>query len=169
MMTSRLAEFDKPGGTGTGGSSAQISSGHARFVAPFEAIASQFTTAPTHELFFGEGPGSQDKNEAINLIPLTKILLEYGLITATFYLIFTLYWIFGPGLPFICVWVVFVYFHVLSGGSSQPSADVFGYLLVGAYQIIQPTLAKRHPRLDVIEAPKAAGAAALGSPPATFG
>ena len=131
IMTARTAEFDKAG-----------SSGHARFVAPFLAIGDQFVRAPLPELLTGQGAGMQEKSTDIMLIPATKMLLDYGLITAAIYLIFTLTCTFGSGAPFLCAWVTAFYFQIFNGGASQPITAVYCYLLVAAYDIVGPRQAQ---------------------------
>jgi len=127
IMSARMAEFGKTG-----------SSAHARFIAPFEAILSQFTTASTDELMLGEGAGSQEKSSDIMLITPTKMILDYGVIVLTAYMIFTLYCIFGTGVPFICSWMIFFHFYLMNGGASQPLTAVYCCLLVAGYRIVGP-------------------------------
>jgi hypothetical protein len=156
IMTSRTAEFDKAG-----------SSGNARFVAPFEAIGTQFRNGSEQELLTGDGAGMQPTGaQELLLFPFVKILLEYGVIVLVFYMTFSLYCIFGSGVPFVSCWMICIYFQLLNGSSSMPLIDIYTYVLVAGYQIIPASVVPRRRGLDVTDP---VPAVRIGPSPAVFG
>lgn len=147
VMAMRSDDFSKAG-----------SSGHARLVAPFLAIWSQFTEAPVSELLWGYGPGSQDKSVTIMLISSTKMLLDYGLLVMLLYMAFSCVAIFGSGAFWSASVVAFVLFHILNGAASQPITDAHAYLLTGIYAIRRPRRVVSYTGFETMNLPSAAPA-----------
>lgn len=133
-MAARTAEFDRHG-----------QSGNARFVAPFATLADQFTVAPTAELMWGNGAGSQDKSTDLMLIPPTKMILEFGAPTFFCYLLFAAVFLFEGSRSFFALSAALtVDFLFINGGTVQPITAGLGYILVAVWVPRRTRAAVRH-------------------------
>ncbi len=107
QVAARASEFTQPG-----------SSGHIRYTQPIEDMVERLTTREG-QLYSGIGAGNTLSDTNHNSLGVTKLVNEYGLLTAFAFYAFIFACIFGGGAPSLALaWGVFVYYSIGGGGLS---------------------------------------------------
>lgn len=94
------------------------SSSHARFISPFGALVDFF--ARPDPLFGGDGAGQVPQTLAVLYWPVTKLTIEYGLVTTVAFFAFFLYSLFGDGGHLRIGFALFIFYNFLSGSLAVP-------------------------------------------------
>lgn len=107
QIASRASEFTQPG-----------SSGYIRYTQPINEMVGRLTTREG-QFYSGIGAGNTLSDPGHNSLGVTKLVNEYGLLTALAFYAFIFACIFGGGAPSLALaWGVFVYYSIGGGGLS---------------------------------------------------
>jgi hypothetical protein len=106
-IAARTSEFTQPG-----------SSGYIRYTQPINEMVERLTTREG-QFYSGIGAGNTLSDPGHNSLGVTKLVNEYGLLTAIAFYGFIFACIFGGGAPSLALaWGVFVYYSIGGGGLS---------------------------------------------------
>ena len=119
----RSTEFSKEG-----------SSANQRFLAPLEII-DETLNGDGLKALFGTGAGNMPR--AMNIVwnPVSKMLVEYGLIAFAAWFLFMIGCVFGSGVPFVVSWMVFMAFQLLNGSLLVPINSMYCIMLSSLYLV----------------------------------
>jgi len=88
-----------------------------------------------HKIFYGLGAGrvnnptaEPDLEEAL-YSPASDVFLSYGLVTLVLFMLFSTYFLFGSGAPFVVMWIVAIEYHFLSGSFQLPPVLNYCFIL----------------------------------------
>ena len=118
----RSTEFSKHGQSGNG-----------RFVAPFQMIEESVAEGSIGQSLFGIGAGNGKKGEDVLLNPVSKVIIEYGIVGTVAWFTFITVAMFGGGTPLAIAWALFVQYHLLNGSLLVPIHTLYCFYLGGAY------------------------------------
>lgn len=135
-VANRLGEFSQ------GGSSADL-----RFVAPLQMLRD--STADPASLLLGQGAGFVDRMEGVAWNPVTKVWIEYGIVTVAAYLFFLATFVRGHGAPPLAA-ALLVEYQVFGGGAllQLPIVLICIYLAFG-YAVVDSDEATCRPSRPV--------------------
>lgn len=135
-MLARTNEFSTPD-----------TSGHTRFVLPFEYSANALS-GPIDKALFGQGPGTMPRTAGAGnrpdysvrgadfaWSPYSKAVVEYGFIVLLTWFALVTAGMFGRGVPFIFGWMAALQYHLLNASFGMPLPTVYAFLLAGGYLI----------------------------------
>jgi hypothetical protein len=94
------------------------SSAHTRFISPATQVF-DFLQRPD-ALYDGLGAGQLPRQIGVTWWPVTKVTIEYGVLTAFAFFAFLIYCLFGEGGPIRLGFALFVFYNFLSGSFAAP-------------------------------------------------
>lgn len=122
------------------------SSGNQRFIAQFEAMAEHFDREPK-QILFGIGAGRILQNGYVVWTPISKSMVEYGILTAISFIVLITTASFKRGIPFVVSYVSIIQYFFLNGGFLVPVNVFLIFMLTGIFRVREPDDATMEPGL----------------------
>ncbi|WP_340318200.1 hypothetical protein [Rhizorhabdus argentea] len=113
------------------------SSGNQRFTVQAERVA-EVLRGDTRDALIGIGAGQMPQYLNMMWTPVSKVLVEYGVIVYALFWTFLLFCMFGRGVPFVISWMALMQYVFLNGSFLVPINSFYNVMLAALLIVRKP-------------------------------